>query len=314
MGDASGASGAHPLVSVVLPTMGRPQELKRAIRSVLRQTFKDFDVWVIDGSPESNAAAVGGFNDPRLNYARAPPKGVNAARNIGITLSKGRYIAFLDDDDEWRPEKLEKQVAFLEGTGRDVAGAFASYIKIDPAKGTAKLVRIWEQGSLIGPHSVGPASVTIVKREVFDDVGLFDEEMVGADDWEMWLKISEKYRWMSLPAVLMDYYITPGGLSSDSYRQIRGHQLMLEKHPYLLQSSRFTAHYYNIVGQALCRRGHMGKGRRYLVLAHRAGRGLYPLVLFAIGTLGGRAYSFAFSSLRNTRVSQMLEKLVERTG
>jgi hypothetical protein len=209
---------------------------------------------------------------------------------------------------------LERQVAFLKGSGADVAGAFTSYMKIDEAKGTMKLVRIHEQGNLVVPHSVGPASVTLVKREVLGDIGLFNEEMVGADDWEMWLKVSEKYRWASVLAVLVDYYIMPGGLSSDSRRQIQGHRLMMGKHPYLLQSRRFMAHYFSIVGQALCRRGHMGKGRRYLLHAHLSERGLYPLILLAMGALGSGAYNLAFSSLRNTKLSQTLEKLVDRTG
>jgi glycosyltransferase involved in cell wall biosynthesis len=314
MGEPLPAEGSTPLVSVVLPTMDRPQLLRRAIRSILNQTYSNFEAFVVDSSASSNAALVDSFADPRLSYVRSPPRGVNAARNIGIRLSKGRYIALLDDDDEWLPEKLKRQVAFLKGTGAVVAGAFASYMKVNPAKRTAKLVRIWEQGSLIGPHSVGPASVTLVKREVFDNIGLFDEEMPGADDWEMWLKVSEKYRWASVPAVLMNYYITPGGLSSSAYRQIRGHQLMLEKHPYLLESRRFMAHYYSIVGQALCRRGYMGKGRRYLLHSHMANRGLYPLVLFLMGTLGSGAYNFAFSALRHTKISHRLEKIVERTG
>src|SRR3989338_8677774 len=99
-------------VSVIIPTHNRPELLKRAVKSVLNQTYKDLEVIVVDDGLEKRAdETVNSFNDSRLKYIQHPEeKGGSAARNTGIKNSSGEFIAFLDDDDEWLPEKLEIQI------------------------------------------------------------------------------------------------------------------------------------------------------------------------------------------------------------
>jgi len=306
---------SNPLVSVIIPTKDRPRLLERAIRSVLNQTLQDYDVWVVDSSATGSVArVVEEFTDPRLHHVRSPPRGVNAARNVGIRLSSGSLIALLDDDDEWLPEKLERQVELLQRSGPEVGGTFVSHNYVNTERGFSKVVHIFEHKSLLEPNSAGMASATVIKREVFDSVGLFDEEMLGLDDWDMWLKISEKYRFVYVPAVLMNYYATPHNLTSDRPRQVRAQLLMLRKKPYLQHSKRYMAHYYSVVGQHLCQLGFMDKGRRYILLSHRANRGLYPFILFVLTLPGAGVYRRLFFLMHDSPLSLRLEKLIEMTG
>ena len=110
---------SSPLVSVIIPTLHRPTLLKRALESVFRQTWRELEVIVVvDGPDPDTVAVLKTVDDPRLRVIQNPRSLTAAgARNAGIDLAKGEWIAFLDDDDEWMPEKLTKQLAYAEGHG-----------------------------------------------------------------------------------------------------------------------------------------------------------------------------------------------------
>ena len=135
----TGASdtGAEPVVSVVLPTYNRAPLLGRSIRSVLAQSYGDFEVFVIDdGSTDETAGVVADFRDRRIRYVPLPrDTGAAAARNVGIRMSRGKFLAFQDSDDEWLPSKLAKQVSAFE---RGPAGLGAVY---------SDMQRVWGDGS-----------------------------------------------------------------------------------------------------------------------------------------------------------------------
>src|SRR5258705_10332336 len=107
-----------PKVSVIIPTYNRAECLRSAITNVLNQTFQDFEIVVVDDSSQDHTReVVNSLDDKRIKYIRHERnKGVAAARNTGVSNAKGDYIAFLDDDDEWFPEKLKKQCAVLEAS------------------------------------------------------------------------------------------------------------------------------------------------------------------------------------------------------
>ncbi len=106
----------NPTVSVIIPTYNRANLVSRAIKSVLNQTYQDFEIIVVDDCSEDNTEEiVKSFNDSRIRYIKHKKnKGGSAARNTGIKRARGKYIAFLDDDDEWLPSKLEKQIMLFE--------------------------------------------------------------------------------------------------------------------------------------------------------------------------------------------------------
>src|SRR5712692_9764325 len=126
-----------PKASVITPTYNRADFLRVAIASVLNQTFQDLEIIVVDdASSDRTAEVVRRFTDELIKYIRHDiNKGGSAARNTGIKNSTGAYVAFLDDDDEWLPEKLGMQVDLLENSPAEVGGVYTSYMVIDRASG-----------------------------------------------------------------------------------------------------------------------------------------------------------------------------------
>ena len=121
-----------PLISIIIPTYNREYTLLFSIKSVLNQTYKNFELLVVDdGSEDDTESLVKKISDPRVRYIRHKKKlGANSARNTGIMASKGNYIAFNDSDDEWLPEKLMKQVLAMVFSGKTVKVAFSGLTRI----------------------------------------------------------------------------------------------------------------------------------------------------------------------------------------
>jgi glycosyltransferase involved in cell wall biosynthesis len=205
----------NPKVTVIIPTYNRAHLIKRAIKSVLNQTFQDFEIIVVDdGSTDNTEEVVKSFNDLRIKYIKHQKNlGASAARNTGIKNSKGEYIAFLDSDDEWLPEKLEKQMRYFK--------------KIEKRRGKLGLVycdSIWcdEEGRKIAVSNqiwkpkegwvfkellkncfISTASVVICREDVLIKVGLFDRKFTQSQDYELWIRLSTFYpiAYLNLPLV-----------------------------------------------------------------------------------------------------------------
>lgn len=308
-----------PLVSVVIPTLDRPHLLGRAIRSVLAQSYPSFEVWVIDDSAAESARQVAeGFGDQRIKYVRNTRKGANPARNLGIRLSRGRYVAFLDDDDEWLPEKLERQVGLLQRSDASTGGAFCHFRYIDPEKGFSKVVRVPGhnslEDSLAAMGQMGTTSTIMVKKEVFDAVGAFDEGFPALQDAEMVMRISQRYRLASVPQVLVKYYATKISITKNPFNKVEAHLLLMRRYGGLLQSRRFLAYYFRVVGILLCSRGHMAKGRRYLISSLRERRDLYSVVLLLMSFAGKRVFRRVFSVFHSTSASKALAAVTKMAG
>ena len=168
----------RPAVSVIIPTYNRDLLLKRAIESVLNQSFDDFEVLVVDGTrSESTRELVRSFGDGRLRYIPQKGKGIANARNLGVLKARGDFIAFVDDDDCWREDKLELQMeAFrkLPSNYGLIYTAFTYYylekerilgIKRPPASGDV-------YGHMLRDNITGTSTI-MVRRECFKRAGLF---------------------------------------------------------------------------------------------------------------------------------------------
>ena len=190
---------AAPRVSVMIPTHNRPEMLERALRSVLAQTYQDFEVVVVDdGSEVPVAPLVQRLGDPRVRVVRLDPnKGMGRARNVGIVATRGEWVAFLDDDDEWRPEKLSLQMARLDADDDPKTAAVYCYCEQIGSRGISR-VRPKEplpegdvfEGLVKNLHSRS-TSAYVIKRSVLIEVGNFDPDMPRADDIELWFRMSE---------------------------------------------------------------------------------------------------------------------------
>ncbi len=182
-----------PLVSVIIPTFNRAHLLERAIDSVLRQTFTDFELIVADdGSTDSTRDVLAGLGG-RLVPLLLAHGGVSAARNAGTRASTGELIAFLDSDDEWLPEKLSRQVALYDRSNRCFVchteeiwyrnGREVRQKKIHRKQGGKFFERALER-CLISPSSV------MISRPLLDRVGWFDESLPAAEDYDLWLRVT----------------------------------------------------------------------------------------------------------------------------
>jgi len=180
-------------VSVIIPVHNCEDYIREAIDSVLNQTYKDFEVIVInDGSTDKTEEILRQYGD-KIRWKSQENKGQAFAVNEGIKMAEGGYIAYLDADDVCLPERFESQVKYLDDHP-DVGLVYSDCYQVD------------EYGSIIRtrkskPHdkfillqsNYIPRSAVMHKRECLDEVGLFDESITGDDDWDMWIRISEKF-------------------------------------------------------------------------------------------------------------------------
>ena len=198
-----------PKVSVIIPTYNRASLLPRALESVLRQTFRDSEVIVVDDGSTDHTQTVMRRFDGKVKYVRQNNQGSAAARNRGIQESSGEYIAFLDSDDYWVPEKLEEQVKILD-TYKNVGIVYARMpiinekgekIGMKPAgisgKNFKELLEVW--GDL-------PTSTVMTRRVCFEKAGMFDTSLVTMQDIDMWLRIARFYELYEIEGKVLAYY------------------------------------------------------------------------------------------------------------
>lgn len=227
-----------PKVSVIIPTYNRAHLVGRAIQSVLAQTFRDFQLIVIDdGSTDNTPEVVSSIRDERVRYIRHEKNGgASAARNSGIRAASGAYIAFQDSDDEWMTDKLEKQMKAFENVASDVGVVYTGFWKIEGDKKTYIPSRKIEpkdgnlHSLLLRSNFIG-GPVVLMKRECFDKAGMFDEELPMLNDWELWIRVSKYYQFKYLNEPLVMAYHTPGGVNKQRYRtQALARKLIFERH------------------------------------------------------------------------------------
>jgi glycosyltransferase involved in cell wall biosynthesis len=212
-----------PRVSVIIPTFNRSKKVVRAVTSVLNQSFKDFEIIVVDdNSTDDTNQALAKYRSS-ITYVRKPVnRGVSAARNIGIESSAAPWIAFLDSDDYWLNDKLRAQMDFLDRSPETVA---------------CQTEEIWmRKGRRVNPRRkhkkpsgdifkqslklclVSPSSV-ILKRSLFEQVGFFDESLPAAEDYDLWLRISCRYPIYLIPEELV---VKEGGHEDQLSRRFTG--------------------------------------------------------------------------------------------
>jgi len=198
-----------PKVSVIVPTYNRAKFIERALDSVLNQTFLDFEIIVIDdGSIDNTKEVLYQYND-KIKYIYQNNSGISAARNRGINESLGEYIAFLDSDDFWAPEKLNEQVKVLDSNKKvgivyvrmPIVNAKGEQLGMKPAgvsgKNFHELLHLW--GDL-------PTSSVMTRKECFLKAGMFDVSLTMSEDTEMWIRIAKFYDLFEIEGKVLAYY------------------------------------------------------------------------------------------------------------
>lgn len=183
-------------ISVVIPTCNRRDYLQRALSSVVSQTHPADEVIVIDDGSEDGTAQLVKTRFPAVNYFFQQNQGVSAARNRGIRLASSDWIALLDSDDEWLPNKLKVQVAALQNNSA-LRVCHTEEIWNRNGKRVNQMNKHRKSGGWIFQHclplcAMSPSSI-LLHRSIFDEVGFFDESLPACEDYELWLRITARY-------------------------------------------------------------------------------------------------------------------------
>jgi len=186
----------HPKVSVIIPTYNRASLLKEAVDSVLAQDYRNFELIVVDdGSTDQTSEILNAFRR-EITILRRHNQGVSSARNAGINAASGSLVAFLDSDDLWLPQKLSKQVDFFNANPESQICQteeiwIRNKVRVNPKKRHKKI-----SGMIFEPSLelclVSPSAV-MIKKSLFETVGLFDESLPACEDYDLWLRISCRY-------------------------------------------------------------------------------------------------------------------------
>ena len=222
-----------PAVSVIIPAFGHAEYIGQTLDSVFAQTFRDYEIIVVnDGSPDNTADVLRPMvSAGEIRYFETPNEGVAAARNFGMAKAKGEFIAFLDDDDLWPPCKLEWQVAWLLGHSEvSIVSGYVTEIEAkhhlddvpfkSPVSNCERMTEVHFEDFFRSCPFASPGQ-TLIRAELATELGGFRSAYWGADDYDFWIRASRSGRIaiLSLPALL--YRCHAGGASEDFCRMLR---------------------------------------------------------------------------------------------
>ena len=295
-----------PRVSVIIPTYNRCNVLERAIRSVLDQTFQDFELLIIDDhSSDDPHKVIEAIDDARIKYIRHESnKGPSAARNTGIRNSSCAYIAFLDDDDEWLPEKLGLQLALLESSPLEIGGVYTGYESVDSFSGKIlHISRPIHTGNiyniLLINNCIGSTSTILLKRVCFEVAGSFDENLSNFEDYDLWIRIAKYFQFYYIPSPLYRYYVNNVKISNNPEYLDKCISIMLQRYGNnSIRSRRTYSAYYLKIGVLYCFNSNIRNGWKSYIKAIK----LYPFEIrnyfnLFISFLGPKS----FKCLKNLR-------------
>lgn len=286
---------SSPEVSVIVPTYNRATLVGRAIRSILSQDFQNVEIIVVDDcSSDNTEAVVSGFNSEKIRFFRLScNSGAASARNYGVAKSIGKYVAFLDSDDEWLQYALSILLAgMLENDNIDIVLAgFIRFYSNNPEyicganclKGTGDQVSV-----LLSENYVSP-QIMMIKRSTFITLKGFDVSLSHREDWEFGIRAVTRYHFCFVDRPIAVVYETPGNLTSNDWAKVAALDAILNKHSDIFsRCPRIYARHLRHVGHMHIILGDIYKGKKMLkkslaVSAALNALGSYILSWFGLG-------------------------------
>ena len=252
----------------MIPTRNRCDWLRLTLHAVLRQRDVDLEAIVIDdGSTDDTAEMLAEVSDPRVRAIRhGSSRGVSASRNDGAAEAQGEWVAFVDDDDLWAPEKLALQVEAADTTGRP--WVYTGSVNVDDQGrivGGNPPLPPEDVTRLIGRQNVipGGGSNVVVRRDEFERVGPFDVRLKNTEDWELWIRLADRGPPAWVPRPLMAYRVHSANASLDVAAILEGVSLIERRHG--TTADRGVIHRW--IGELCLRTGHRGQAVKHLTLA-----------------------------------------------
>jgi glycosyltransferase involved in cell wall biosynthesis len=293
-----------PRVSVVIPAYNAASTIGQTLDSVFSQTFRDFEVVVVDdGSTDQTRDVVAGYGGRIRVLTKVNEAKPAATRNIGVRAARGELVAFLDADDWWREDKLERQVAVFDGrpdvglvyTADATVDASGKVLSVNPCPAEAH-GRIYE---LLTVRNAMVGSSVMARREAIARAGGFDENLTSIENWDLWIRISRDWAVEYIDEPLTLYRVHEGNRSGNvELRRQNVFRVLAKYHdPHDLSPSarrrRLDAYfhaYFNVLGKAYFSRHEMGAARRVLLRALwlKPDRHVFRLVFLSL--LGKRGY------------------------
>jgi glycosyltransferase involved in cell wall biosynthesis len=244
----------QPTISIILTTFNRPHLLPRAIESVLNQTFRKFELIIIDDSGKSvgTSQTIQTYNDERIRLiSNSINNGVSASRNTGIRSSKAGLITFLDDDDEFYPNFLEKVTDYFRDISPEIGFIWAGVKKVTDTL-TGEILRFnrvfpvnfqTKEEAIIAATTMGNSFGLTLRREIFDIIGYYDETLTMCEDTEFFFRLVKKFEFRALPEILVKIHRHEGEQLTD----IDKDRLRLNLHlKILIDNADFISPYRNL--------------------------------------------------------------------
>jgi glycosyltransferase involved in cell wall biosynthesis len=305
-----------PRVSVITVSHNRPSLLSRSIASALSQDYSDFELIIVDDSSNDEPhKVVNSFVDPRIKYIGLESEiTTSAADNVGIKSAHGDYIAFLDDDDEWLPTKLSKQVMAFDSAGSSVGLIYTGINYIDEVKGSSKIILPAYKGRVFDRLLLGcfiwAQSSVMIRREVLAEANGFDGRLQSIHDWDLYLRIAKNYEFDYIPEALVNYYCNYGGQTRNLEKRLQGQSIVYGKIGNQIKSKKVWSNYYFHRGVWLFMLGDHLEGRRCLVESLRYNwKNLRALPLLVLSIMGSGAFKKMYSLFESTPLATYLANI-----
>ncbi|MFC1675666.1 glycosyltransferase family 2 protein [Planctomycetota bacterium] len=300
---------SKPDISVVMPTYNRAHTLSKAIESILGQSFENFELIIVDdGSTDETRDVADNISDPRVRFFFLSENGgASNARNIGIKNATADYIAFLDSDDQWKPDKLKKQFDLIKNCDQKVGVVYSGFTRYDGDKvlymPDSSVKR--KSGNIfyeILKRNFITFQTLIAKKGCFEKSGLFDESLRCRHDWDLLIRLSRDWDFLCIDEPLVDIYAGSDSISKTHKVDMAGWKPIIEKyidefekHPAILAN-----HYMRIATWSMPtdkedfyqRRGYMFRALKTFPFVNYK-----YLVLFLFSLLGSGVYNLILRTI-----------------
>jgi len=311
-----------PKVSIIIPTYNRTDLLPRAIQSVINQTYKDWELLIIDdGSTDNTKEIVEEFvkKDPRIRYFYKENGGQGSARNLGIKNAKGEYIAFLDSDDEWLPEKLDKQIHALSTTEEKCGFCFCDVIIQINKKSFNEDKKICYSGQsiffidTICARFVILPSTLMIKSIVVKKIGGFDETEFAryVEDVIFGIKLAHEYEGIYLSEKLVVYRTDYKKIAYEelsNFNRIKRYVNVMERYTILYKNElllhKKLADQYRLLGSGFMKTGEFQKGLSYLIKSIFLKPSMKTFLYILLALPGSRFYKFIYLQKRKIEIEK----------